>query len=76
MTPVETCLLGKEVISSYVCLENRVEGCGIVASPARIVICEGTGTSRMVICRRKSSHPRTEVFAVADGVNNSSSPSS
>jgi hypothetical protein len=28
---VETCLLGKEVISPYVGLENRVEGSGIVA---------------------------------------------
>ncbi len=31
-TGVETCLLGKKVISPYVSLENRVEGCGIVAS--------------------------------------------
>ena len=29
-TRVETWLLGKEVISPYVSLENRVEGCGII----------------------------------------------
>jgi hypothetical protein len=94
---VETCLLGK-VILPYVSLENRGEGCGIVASnlyihyinmleenrgemyrisrsTKRMVMCEGIGP---VICRRKSSRPRTlpEVFAAADGVNNSSSPSS
>jgi hypothetical protein len=35
-TGVETCLLGKKVISPYVSLENRVEGCGIVASNLHI----------------------------------------
>jgi hypothetical protein len=30
-TGFETCPLGKKVISPYVGLENRVEGCGIVA---------------------------------------------
>ena len=30
-TGVETCLLGKEVIPPYISLENRIEGCGIVA---------------------------------------------
>ena len=79
-TRVETCLLGKKVISPYVSLENRVEGCGIVArnlhihyinmseenigetyhtscSTKRMVMCEGIGTSRMAICRRRVDFP-------------------
>jgi hypothetical protein len=35
-TGVEACLLGKKVISPYVSLENRVEGCGIVARNLQI----------------------------------------
>ncbi len=58
--------------------ENRGEMYRTSCSTKRMVMCEGIGTSRMAICRRKSSRPRTlpEVFAAADGVNNSSSPSS
>ena len=61
-TGVETCLLGREVISPYVSFENRVEGYGIVASNLHIhyidMLEENRGemyrtscsTKRMVMC--------------------------
>jgi hypothetical protein len=61
-TGIEMCILGKKVILPYISLENRVEGCGIIASNLHIhyinMLKENRGemyytsysTKRMVMC--------------------------